>query len=211
MTTSEKDIVPATSHWSFANVTVKTVAKKSPSTSGARAATARGTVEGDGGHAGVMVRPCRPRGTTRSGRPSQTPPTISGVRQEIVRTVPTVSRTTGLTASSSVTPICGIDDRRRGRRQGHDRTDETACGAERVRPPSRLIVAQPDGGDASPVRARFDDRSRRRDTARSYGGRSEHRALRRGHGGSSSSSASSPAPRASARDSRPCSYDVIPS
>ena len=43
MTTSEKDIVPATSHWSFANVTVKTVAKKSPSTSGRDAsATARG-------------------------------------------------------------------------------------------------------------------------------------------------------------------------
>ena len=42
MTTSEKDIVPATSHWSFAKVTVKTAAKKSPSTSGARSATARG-------------------------------------------------------------------------------------------------------------------------------------------------------------------------
>ena len=42
VTTSEKDIVPATSHWIFANVTVNTVAKNSPSTKGARSVTARG-------------------------------------------------------------------------------------------------------------------------------------------------------------------------
>ena len=41
MTTSENESVPATSHWSFANVTEKTVAKNRPSTKGARSATAR--------------------------------------------------------------------------------------------------------------------------------------------------------------------------
>src|SRR6188472_2947653 len=42
VTTSESESVPATSHWSFANVTEKTVAKNRPSRKGARSATARG-------------------------------------------------------------------------------------------------------------------------------------------------------------------------
>ena len=52
VTTSEKRQRPATSHWSFANVTVKTVAKKSPSTTGRALRDGARTVEGDRRHDG---------------------------------------------------------------------------------------------------------------------------------------------------------------
>ena len=59
MTTSENESVPATSHWSFAYVTVKTVMKKRPSTKGARSATARGRSRAIAVTAAVMVRRAR--------------------------------------------------------------------------------------------------------------------------------------------------------